>query len=222
MPRIPRGGTDGGTYHILNRGNAKREVFSTGQDYAEFIELLQAAKARYPISIFGYCLMPNHFHLVVRSHGQDGLSRCMQWLMTSHVRRHHQRKNTNGHVWQGRYKSFLIQEDAHLIVVLRYVERNPVRAGLVSIAEAWRWSSYRERVVRHSAFLLDPAPISLPADWSQYICRPLTNMELEAVRRSARRRAPFGSSTWQEQVCAEYGLEATLRPRGRPRKRPEK
>lgn len=222
MPRIPRGGTDGGIYHVLNRGNAKREVFSTGRDYAEFIELLQAAKARHPISIYGYCLMPNHFHLVVRSHGQDGLSRCMQWLMTSHVRRHHKRKHTDGHVWQGRYKSFLIQEDAHLIVVLRYVERNPVRAGLVSIAEAWRWSSLRERIGRHSAFLLDPAPIPLPSDWSQCICRPLTNTELEAMRRSVRRRAPFGSSMWQEQVCAEYGLEATLRPRGRPRKGSEK
>jgi len=222
MPRIPRGGTDGGTYHVLNRGNAKQDVFSSGRDYVAFIELLRAVKGLHPISLFGYCLMPNHFHLVVRSRAEDGLSRCMQWLMTSHVRRHHKRKHTSGHVWQGRYKSFLIQEDAHLIAVLRYVERNPVRAGLVPTAEAWRWSSHRERIGKDARLLLDAQPVSLPADWSDYIRRPLTHTELESVRRSVRRRTPFGSCTWQEHVCAEYGLEATLHPRGRPRNKQEK
>jgi putative transposase len=222
MPRIPRGGANGGTYHVLNRGNAKREVFSSGRDYAAFVGLLKAAKAKYPISLFGYCLMPNHFHLVLCSREEDGLSQCMQWLMTSHVRRHHKRKNTSGHIWQGRYKSFLIQEDAHLIAVLRYVERNPVRAGLASAAWAWRWSSHRERIGWDALSLLDPGPVSLPPDWSGFIRRPLTRAEIERVRRSVRRRTPFGSPGWQEQVCGELGLESTLRPRGRPKKRSEK
>ncbi|MBU1050255.1 transposase [Candidatus Bipolaricaulota bacterium] len=218
MPRIARGIADYAAYHVINRGNAKQVVFTRANDYDSFLELLCQAKERHPLDLFAYCVMPNHFHLIVRPvHGPD-LSRFMQWLLTSHVRRHHRRYETTGHVWQGRFKSFLIQEDSHLLVAMRYVERNPVRGGLVSSAADWRWSSHRESIGQEKKQLVDASPISLPSDWSQYVNQPLTDAELEDVRRSVNRQAPYGSSEWRVQICNRYGLQSTVR-RGRPKKR---
>ena len=218
MPRIERGLVDGGVYHVLNRGNARQTVFNDGIDYRTFVSLVKEGKSRHAVSIFAYCLMPNHFHLVVQPEHGEELSRFMQWLLTSHVRRYHQRRGTSGHVWQGRYKSFLIQRDAHLLVVIRYVERNPVRAGLVDSAADWRWSSHRARIGEARLGIIDPCPVDLPGDWTEYVNRPLSGSELGSVRRSVNRQAPYGSAGWQSDVSSRYGLQATLRPRGRPRK----
>ena len=94
-----------------------------------------------PVDLLGYCLMPNHFHLVLRPHEDGDLGRWMQWLLTTHARRYHRHYGTTGHVWQGRFKAFPVQDDDHLVTVLRYVERNALRAELVSRAEDWKWSS---------------------------------------------------------------------------------
>lgn len=103
--------------------------------------MLAEAKKRESVKLFGFCLMANHFHLVVEPAHPTALSQFMQWLLTSHVRRYHQHYGTSGHVWQGRFKSFPVQRDEHLITVLRYVLQNPVRAGLSNTAREWPWSS---------------------------------------------------------------------------------
>ena len=216
MPRIPRGQLAGHAYHVLNRGNGGAVVFRKESDYAAFLELLRAAKARHPVQIFGFCLMPNHFHLVVQPATPDALSAFMQWWMTSHVRRYHRHYRSSGHVWQGRFKSFPIQQDNHLLTVLRYVVRNPVRAGLVEQTTQWPWSSW------HYPTLVDPLPIPLPADWLHWVEQPLFDHELTTLRTCLTRQAPFGSSDWLAQFTAVAGLNSTLRPRGRPRKSPEK
>ncbi len=131
---------------MLNRGNGRQTVFKKEKDYEAFINLMKEAKERYPIKIFAYSLMPNHFHMVIKPTLAQELSKWMQWLMTSHVRRYHRHYGTSGHVWQGRFKSFIIQEDVHMLMVLRYVEGNPVRAKLVSSAKEWFWSSHEERI----------------------------------------------------------------------------
>jgi len=218
VPRIQRGLVDFGVYHVLNRGNAGQRVFDDGADYGSFVALLKEARSRYSVHIFAYCLMPNHFHLVMQPECGEALSGFMQWLLTSHVRRYHRRRGTSGHVWQGRYKSFLIQRDAHLLVAIRYVERNPVRAGLVDSAADWRWSSHQERIGKAHAEILDPSPIMLPVDWGEYVDQPLQDSVLASLRRSVNRQAPYGSARWQSEVSIEHGLQATLRPRGRPRK----
>lgn len=173
MPRAARGLVDNEIYHVLNRGNAKQVVFECDTDYAQFVKLLKHAKIRHPISILGYCLMPNHFHLIVCPSRGELLSQFMRWLLTSHVRRHHQRKGTSGHVWQGRYKSFHIQDDEQLLMVMRYVERNPLRAELVEHAAEWPWSSHQETLGVQSRSLSDKPPIELPAAWAQYVDAPL-------------------------------------------------
>ncbi len=219
MPRIARGLADGYIYHVLNRGNGKQIVFRKDQDYRVFLDLMREAKERYPgVKLFAYCLMANHFHLVLQPEQGNELSKWMQWLMTSHVRRYHQHYETSGHVWQGRFKSFIVQDDDHLLTVLRYVEGNPVRAGLVDSAGDWRWSSHRERIGMSARFLVGEIPIELPADWGKYVDEPLADKELDRLRTSVTRQAPYGSPRWQLKAVRELRLESTLRPRGRPRK----
>lgn len=218
MPRVERGLVDGSCYHILNRGNGKQKIFHKDQDYEAFIELMKKAKERHPIRLLGYCLMPNHFHIVVMCIKSKELSRHMQWLMTSHVRRYHAHYKSSGHVWQGRFKSFIVQKDIHLLTLLRYVERNPVRTGLVKSTKEWGWSSQREAVDRSSSLLLDELPIELPPQWEKYVDEPLTDYEINMIRQSVNRGCPYGEKSWQQEICKQLRLESTLRPRGRPRK----
>ncbi len=149
---------------------------------------------------------------------EGDLSRWMQWLTTAHVRRYHRHYHTSGHVWQDRYKSFPIEADDHLYIVLRYIERNPLRANLVNRAQDWSWSSLRWWGRRNRANYLTDGPMTRPSDWVRRVNRPETDAELDAIQRSLNRSAPFGSKAWQARAAARLGLQSTLRPRGRPRK----
>jgi putative transposase len=220
MSRTARASVGGVCYHVLNRGNARAEVFHNDEDYAAFLRLLRQAQERVPVRLLAYCLMPNHFHLVLWPRADGDLSRLMQWLLTSHVRRYHRHYHSSGHVWQGRFKAFPIQEDDHLLTVLRYVERNPVRAKGVPVRKAhrWPWSSVGTPGKNVERPVLDPGPVPRGPDWLDWVNRPLTPPELAAVRDSVRRGKPFGSPPWQKRIAARLGLQSTLRPRGRPRR----
>ena len=122
-------------YHVINRGNGRADVFHKDRDFQAFVDLREPACKRQPVEVLGYCLMPNHFHLVLRPGDDGGLSRWMQWLMTCHVRRYRRHYGSSGHVWQGRFKAFPIQADEHLLAVLRYVDRNPLRASKLDRAD---------------------------------------------------------------------------------------
>lgn len=124
---------------MINRGNNRARVFHGAADYRQFIELMNEAQARTELEVFAVCLMPNHFHLLVRPRQGADLGAWMHWLLTTHVRRHHQRYRSSGRVWQGRFKAFPVQEDDHLLTVIRYIERNALRAGLAQRAEQWPW-----------------------------------------------------------------------------------
>lgn len=206
-------------YHVLNRGNARADVFHKPGDYAAFLALLTEANERLSMRLVAYCLMPNHFHLVAWPREDGDLSRWMQWLLTSHVRRYHRHYHGSGHVWQGRFKAFPIQQDEHLLTVLRYVERNSVRATLTRKAERWPWSSLGQPPRGIEKPLLDPGPVPRGAEWLAWVNRPQTEAELAALRRSVNRGAPFGSADWAERTAQDLDLESTLRPRGRPRKK---
>ena len=146
MPRSARLVDDGGIYHILNRGNGQQRVFKKDGDYLAFLDLLDQMLKKFNMDMFTYCLMPNHFHLLVKVKEGENLSRGMQWFTTTHVRRYHQHYRSSGHLWQGRYKSFGIQDNDQFLTVARYIEGNPVRAGLVATAVDWFWSSHRQRL----------------------------------------------------------------------------
>ena len=192
MPRIPRGQQAGYAYHVINRGNGRVTVFHKPQDYEAFLSLLVEAKKRHRVKLFAFCLMPNHFHLVIEPEHSTALSNFMQWLLTSHVRRYHKHYGSSGHVWQGRFKSFPVQRDEHLITVLRYVLQNPVRAGLSSTAREWLWSSLRRPQ------LTDVSPV---ADEGQ-LTEPIQQDQLATVRECLNRQRPFekkiGKLRWRQ------------------------
>jgi putative transposase len=144
----------------------------------------------------------------------------MHWLLTTHASRYQKQHRSTGHVWQGRFRAFPIQEDAHLLTVLRYIERNPLRAGLVSRAGDWRWSSLRWHLNPPQLAFLHAGPVPRPPDWAAWVNAPRTEAELRALRRCAQRGTPYGADAWVGQTAARLGLEYTLRPRGRaPRPR---
>lgn len=222
MPRTARMDAAGLVVHVLNRGNARQTVFHDEEDYRAFLALLAETAAAHKVALFGWCLMPNHFHLLVRVSGEGGLGRWMQRLMTAQVRRHHARHGGSGHLWQGRFKAFPVEADAHCLAVLRYIERNPLRARLVRRAEAWKWSSLAARQGKAGAAKPRPAPspVTLPRAWAGHVNAPETPAELAAIRQSAQRGTPYGAAAWVARTAKRLGLEHTLRPRGRPRTRP--
>ena len=132
MGRLPRPVQDGLVFHALNRGNNRDCVFASPEDHEAFLAALAKTQQRYPFRLYGYCLMTNHFHLLLRPGPGQSISRILQSLTVAHTWRYHRRHRTVGHVWQGRFKSPVIQDDDHLLVVLRYIEANPLRAGMVS------------------------------------------------------------------------------------------
>jgi putative transposase len=220
MPRTARASQAGYCYHVINRGNGRAEIFHNDDDYLAFVHLIAQACERIPMRVLGWCLMPNHFHLVVQPYADGDLGRWMQWLLTSHVRRYHRHYGGSGHVWQGRFKAFPIQEDEHLLTVLRYVERNALRAKLVRKAENWRWSSLAPPGEEFPK--LDRGPVPRGRNWKAQVNRPQSEAELKSLRESVNRGAPFGSDRWRTATAKRLGLEFTLNPRGRPRKTPEK
>jgi len=221
MARTARASVGGVCYHVLNRGNGRATVFHATADYRLFARLLDHDRAPAGMRVLGFCLMPNHFHLVLWPRADGDLGRWMQRRTTAHVRRHHRAHGTSGHVWQGRFKAFPIQRDEHLVTVLRYVERNPLRAGLVARAEDWPWSSLTLRMRPDPSGFLARCPVALPGDWRGFVNRPQTPAEVDQLRRSVNRGAPFGDADWTPRTAAALGLQSTLRPRGRPRKAAE-
>jgi putative transposase len=147
MPRAPRIDIGGVAYHVLNRAVAARRLFKEAGDYQSFERVLAEAQARSPVRLFSYCVMPTHWHLVLAPETDGGLSAFMAWLTMTHTQRWHTHHGSvgTGHLYQGRFKSFPIQEDDHFLAVCRYVERNPLRAGLVRRAEDWQWGSLWRR-----------------------------------------------------------------------------
>lgn len=169
--------------------------------------------------------MPNHWHMVLWPRKEGEVTAFLRWLTHTHTMRWHSHYKTtgSGHLYQGCFKSFPIEKDEHLYSVLRYVERNAMRANLVARAEKWRWSSlWRRRHARaEPALALAEWPLPEPSDWVRLVNRAETEAELAAMRRSVRRGSPFGSDQWAERVAKRLGLESTLRPRGRPKKGPD-
>jgi REP element-mobilizing transposase RayT len=143
MPRKPRIEQADAIQHVTIRGVNKSAIFRDDADNRAFVQMLQATCERYDWRVVAYCLMINHAHLVVTTRSPN-LGAGMQWLMAGHARRCHHRYRTSGHVFQGRYHATLVNRDAYLLEVVRYVLLNPVRAGLCPSPLAWRWSSARE------------------------------------------------------------------------------
>jgi putative transposase len=195
-------------------------LFHKPGDYQAFEKVLMEGMQRYPVELLTYCLMPNHWHLVVRPMADDALGRWMGWVGVTHVRRHqeHYHSRGTGHLYQGRFKSFPVAEDEYFLTLCRYVEANPLRANLVERAEEWQWSGLWRRIHRAKGLTLSPWPVRRRSDWVQWVNAPPEQEQLEALRQSVQRGRPLGPAQWVRATASRLGLDFTLRSPGRPRK----
>jgi len=222
MPRNARQIPGGYVYHAINRAAARMKFFRKTADYAAFLRVLDEALERHPIRLLGYCVMPTHWHLVLWPAADREMTSFLRWLTLTHSVRWHQHHHStgSGHVYQNRFKAFPIARDEHLWTVLRYVERNALRAGFVKRAQEWMWSSaaLRSEGSEAAAQRLHSGPMPLPGNWLEVVNKPQTDRELEALRRSVVRGTPYGSESWVKAVVKRLGLQSTIRRRGRPKK----
>ena len=209
-------------YHVLNRAVGRATLFEKDGDYAAFIRAIDRAQTAVPMRVLGYVLMPNHFHLVLWPRRDGALSEFMRRLTVTHTQRWHANHHTagTGPLYQGRFKSFPIQQDDHFLTILRYVQRNPVRAGLCTRAEAWPWGSALHDVSKdRPPWLTGPPgwPVPRRRDWVAWINRAQTAKEETAVKKCISRGRPLGTQEWIERTAGMLDLQSTLTPRGRPK-----
>ncbi len=169
MVRVARVDVGDHVYHVLNRAVGRLHIFDTPDDYYLFVDLLREAKEMTDMRVLAYVLMPNHWHLLLYPEDDGDMGIFMHWLTNAHTRRVHAFTETigGGPLYQGRYKSFLTKTDAHLLTVLKYIERNPVRAKLARQAENWRWGSAWLRLhgTPEQKELLSKSPVALPLNY---------------------------------------------------------
>lgn len=221
MPRIERVDIGNQIYHVLNRANARAQIFDTSTDYQMFEAILEEGVKRFDIRLLAYCLMPNHWHLVLYPKKDGDLAAFMGWVTNTHTRRWHTQKGTigQGHLYQGRYKSFLCEADAHFLTLVRYVERNAKKAKLVRRAEDWKWSSVwrREKGTLQQRKMLSEWPVAEPRNYLAWVNEAQKPEEEACIEHAIVKNVPFGSDSWIEKTVQKYGLEQTMRSVGRPK-----
>ncbi len=221
MPRTARIAPGGCVYHVINRGVGRQQLFFDDDDYLAFERVIAETLEKRAMRIVAYCLMPNHWHFVLWPENDQDLGAFMQRLTITHVTRWQKFRQQvgYGHLYQGRFKSFMVDADDYFYQVVRYVERNALRANLVQRAEQWQWSSLwiREFGDADNRKLLSKWPIRRPRDWVSFVNKPASEKELAAIRNSSNRGTPYGSPDWVNATAKKYGLESTLRRPGRPK-----
>ena len=209
-------------YHVLNRAVAGLPLFRKEADFEAFERIMIEAQALHPIRILAWCMMQNHWHFILWPREEGEVTAYMRWLAHTHAMRWHVAHGTvgRGHLYQGRFKAFPIQEDDHFLAACRYVERNALSAGAVQRAQDWRWGSLWAR--RHGdeqlQALLSDWPVQRPKDWARLVNRPMTKQEAEAIQTCVARNRPYGNENWQNKQVKHLGLSHTMRREGRPRK----
>lgn len=203
--------------HLLNRSAKRTQLFFNAQDYRAFEEILIRGLQRTPTRLLAHCVMPNHWHLVVWAIGNE-VPTLMHWVTMTHAKHWQDAHGTTGtgHVYQNRYRAIPVQTETHLFSLLRYVERNPLRARLVERAEDWQWGSLWRRCHPCEDGLLSAWPVPEPPNWIDLVNAPQTVGEIEAIRSAVKRNRPLGEPGWESDVASR--VYKVMRPRGRPAK----
>ena len=220
MGRTLRADEAGGIYHALNRGNGRQPIFFKDEDYEAFERIVAEGLEKFPVDLIAYQWMNNHWHMVLCPQVDGGMSAFLGWVTLTHTQRYHAHHGTTGygHVYQGRYRSFPIQDDDHFHVVCRYVERNALTANIVKRAEAYRWARLYNWLGNSSPIVLTTWPIRRLPRWVARVNQALSEKEFKALRHSVTRGLPFGDEEWTAATVVRLGLESTTRPQGRPKK----
>ncbi len=221
MPRPKRQCAGGIVYHVLNRANGRLRIFKKRADFEAFERVLGEGIERVGMRLCGYCLMGNHWHLLLWPREDGDVSEFMRWVILTHTQRWHASHGTTGigHVYQGRFKSFPVQSNEHYLTVLRYIESNPLRAKIVKNSRDWQYSSL---AIRNGAdkegLKISPGPVKLPDRWNRHVnVLPRESVDA-AINNCVKRGCPYGNNKWIETITQKLGLQITLRPRGRPKK----
>jgi putative transposase len=219
MPRSPRIVLPGIAHHVVQRGNRRQRLFFDDGDRRAYLKLVAAALVRQGTSCLGWCLMDNHVHLILLPVSADGLRAPLASAHTAYAQRVNRAREFSGHLFQGRFASYAM-DDSHLMVAARYVENNPVAAGVVGRAEAWAWSSARAHVDGRGDGLTDVEALGRHVpDWRAMLARGLEAAdEAERIERALRTGRPLGSPAWRQALAATHGVPADPPVRGRPRR----
>ena len=222
MPRLSRTVFAGVPHHITQRGNRREDIFFTEEDREAYLSWLKEYCEKFGVEILAYCLMTNHIHLVAVPSADDGLQRVLKPLHMRYAQRINRSRGWKGHLWQGRFFSSPLDE-AYLWAAVRYVECNPVRAGMVSRAEDYRWSSAAAHCGKQLDSLLDLASglsrkFSEIEDWSAWLAEGDETEELQMLRRNVEKGLPCGSDGFVQKLGRQVGRFLEYRPQGRPKK----
>jgi putative transposase len=228
MGRSPRLFVPGLAHHIVQRGHNRNAVFVDDADYSFYLDNLIEWKTHYDVGVYAYCLMTNHVHLILVPRNQgDSISRLMRRLSARQGRRVNRLEERIGTLWSGRFKSSVIDTDNYLLACLRYVELNPVRAGIVNQPEDYRWSSYPQRVGMCNNTWIDKDPVTeLLGNTTAARCRAYTRFvreivpgaETKLIRKAAARNQLTGGGRFADEIERRTGIRVESRGRGRPRK----
>lgn len=226
MPRYPRLFIPHYPLHIVQRGHNRRLVFKTNSDYRYYLNNLLAAKGDLKIRVLGYCLMPNHVHLVlVPGEDTSAISRLMRIVAARQTRRVNRLDERSGTLWEGRFKASLIDTDRYLLACCRYVDLNPVRAGMVEFPEDYCWSGFRGRIRMTADPLLDDhgifdslaaSPAKRAKSYRRFVAQGICNDELSLIRQALQRNQLTGGDRFKLEVEAHTGRKVSVRPQGRP------
>lgn len=223
MPRQARVAVGDTVYHVINRSNGRVKIFSTEKEYRHFESLLQEAKELTDMRILGYCIMPNHWHLILYPKRDTDLSEFMRWLTTTHVRQRRVATKSvgHGHLYQGTYKSFPVETSDYLTALLRYVEQNPLRANLVARSQDWQWGSLYRRTkgTPKEKKLLATLPVDLPLNYLKSVNEIYNKEVLDKIRTAVNKGMPYGGEKWTGKMVKEYNMEGTMRGPGRPKQK---
>jgi len=217
MPRMARVVAVGYPHHITQRGNNRQAVFYDAADYLHYLKWLKEFADKYRLAILAYCLMPNHIHLIAIPYLQNSLSKIFNACHMLYSQYLNRKKQSIGHIWQARFHSCVLDEK-HLYAAVRYVENNPVRAGLVERAEDWKWSSARSHLYNEKGIisLTDIGDFLDVANWKDYLSS-VENDVIENIRANTMTGRPLGSEEFVTKLEKDFGRP--LRPMKRGRKK---
>ncbi|MGE3689939.1 MAG: transposase [Novosphingobium sp.] len=222
MPRAARIVVPGLPHHVTQRGNRRQDIFFNQEDWFTYKALMAKACTKHGVECLAWCLMPNHVHLVLVPAFADGLRAVLSSVHTAYSQRINLREGASGHLFQGRFASYAM-DDSHLLAAIRYVENNPVKAGLVQEAAQWRWSSARSRVDGISDGLTAPTELTrLYPNWSAMLAQGWEAGAEEPVEQALASGLPQCRREWLAGLAAETGLSLVKRDRGRPRRSGQK
>ena len=205
-------------HHITQRGNRRQQTFFSDQDFKTYLVLMSEWCLKYKVEIWAYCLMPNHIHLIAVPETKDGLNLAIGEAHRRYTRMINFREGWRGHLWQGRFASF-IMEERYLLACTRYIEYNPVRAGLAKRPDDWKWSSAGAHMDEKDDILVKTSPLLeiVNTPWRDFLSSDIHASEIELFRKHERTGRPLGKTTFVKQL--ETILDRRLRPKKPGRKK---